>query len=108
MKVRIKYKDDAVIDRTPVIVLSNRQIFPNDAAFNTRMWKYVWKPFPYLKSIKKSINPNAIIEMFKYFNIIDNECKYIEYFVPSDVYTTDLFLCLFLFVLPHRSYGSVY
>lgn len=87
MKVRVKYHCDAVIDRTPVFVLSNLQIFPNDDAFNTRMFKYNWQSFSYLKKINKSVNPFAIIELFKKIKIIDQNCKYIEEVVPSETST---------------------
>lgn len=73
MKVRVKYKDDACVERTPVLLLANYELFPKDEAFNTRMFRYYWKPFPLLKKYKKYLNPFAIIKLFQHFHLIDEE-----------------------------------
>lgn len=77
MRVKVKYHGDAEIDRTPVIVTANNYIFPNDAAFNSRLTVYNWRQCQYLKDLNKKLNPIAIISLFKHFHIIDNECKII-------------------------------
>lgn len=81
MKVRVKYCNDAVIDRTPIIVLTNNDIFPTDATFNCRCIKYSWRPMPELKSVIKRLSPWAYIELLK-------ECKIINangtYYVQTD------------------------
>ncbi|KAH8025299.1 hypothetical protein HPB51_006036 [Rhipicephalus microplus] len=35
-----KHAADQTISRTPVIVLSNKQVFPDEDAFNHRVWRY--------------------------------------------------------------------
>lgn len=57
---KIKYQGDAVINRTPVIMLSNNDIFPKDEAFQSRMFKYNWRPAPFLKDYIKKPTPLAI------------------------------------------------
>lgn len=37
---KVKYENDAVVTRTPVIVLSNNDIFPKDAAFQSRLVRH--------------------------------------------------------------------
>lgn len=39
-KVKVKYEGDAVVDRTPIIILSNSDVFPKDQAFMSRMIKH--------------------------------------------------------------------
>lgn len=57
LAVKVKYKNDVIINRTPVIVTSNKDIFPNDAAFRSRMSTHFWKPAPFLKKLKKKPYP---------------------------------------------------
>lgn len=70
MKVKIKYMGDAVVDRTPVIVLGNRDIFPKDSTFDARMIKYKWKPFSELKYVKKKIHPMGFHKLLINYDII--------------------------------------
>lgn len=91
MKVKVKYLGDAVIDRTPIILLTNTDIFPKDEAFKSRMFRYTWQPFPDLKHVQRKVNPHAYIELLKKYNIINakGECIYNETFTPSDYDYTD-------------------
>lgn len=71
MKVRVKYSNDAVVDRTPIIVLTNNDIFPSDVTFQCRIIKYMWQSMPELKYVKKHINPWAYIELLKKYKVIN-------------------------------------
>lgn len=71
MTVRVKYQQDAVVARTPIIVLSNKQIFPNDKTFNTRMSVWHWKLSPFLKTCDKKPHPLAFPKLLRYFGIIE-------------------------------------
>lgn len=62
--VAVKYSPDQTITRTPVIVLSNNEVFPMDEAFNHRMWRYRWNACPQLKRFEKKIHPMAIVWLF--------------------------------------------
>lgn len=55
LNVKVKFQDDAIVNRTPCIVLSNNDIFPKDTAFRTRMFSYVWRPCESLKMCKKKL-----------------------------------------------------
>lgn len=68
--VKVKYAGDAIIGRTPIIILSNNDIFPKDAAFRSRMVRYVWRSCDALKNVKKKPWPIAIYHLFKKYNII--------------------------------------
>lgn len=91
MKVKVKYMSDAVIDRTPIIVLTNNDIFPKDPTFQCRMIKYNWKPFSELKHVKCKLNPHSFIELLKKYNIINDRGNFMyETFVPSDYTYSDI------------------
>lgn len=62
--VAVKYSPDQTITRTPVIVLSNNEVFPLDEAFNHRMWRYRWNACPQFKRFDKKIHPMAIVWLF--------------------------------------------
>ncbi|XP_037515558.1 uncharacterized protein LOC119391994 [Rhipicephalus sanguineus] len=65
--VAVKYSPDQTITRTPVIVLSNNEVFPNDEAFNHRMWRYKWKACPFLKRHDKKVHPMSLIHLYDNF-----------------------------------------
>nr|ALV85426.1 non-structural protein 1 [Diaphorina citri densovirus] len=71
--VRVKYQGDATVGRTPVIILSNHNIFPNDAAFVNRMFVYEWRTAPYLAQYRKKPHPMATYLLFKKYKIIKPE-----------------------------------
>lgn len=54
---KVKYQGDAVISRTPVIILSNNDVFPKDQAFRSRMFSFDWRPAPFLKDCTKKPHP---------------------------------------------------
>lgn len=67
---KIKYEGDACILRTPIIVLTNRDVIPNDDTFNSRVWKYTWKVAPFLKYLTKKPHPIAMFYVFFKNNIL--------------------------------------
>lgn len=69
LSVRVKYEADAVVLRTPIIVLSNTNPFPNDSAFGSRMIRYTWRSAPFLKSYDKKIHPLTIYNLLNIWNI---------------------------------------
>jgi hypothetical protein len=73
MKVRVKFQHDAVVDRTPIIILGNNNIFPTDETFKCRMFHYAWRPYNDLKHVQKKLDPNAWIELLKKYKIIDSD-----------------------------------
>lgn len=70
--VSVKYSTDLPVQRTPVIVLSNTDVFPHDQAFNHRMFRYRWKPCPALIKYDKKVYPLALIDLLDMF-ITDEE-----------------------------------
>lgn len=60
---------DAIVGRTPIIVLANDDPFPKNDAFGTRMIKYVWQQCSELKKLKKKPIPIAIYHLFENYNI---------------------------------------
>lgn len=70
VNAKVKYQNDAVITRTPVIVLSNNDIFPKDEAFRSRMYSYNWKPCNFLKKCSKKPNPIASYLLLKKYKIV--------------------------------------
>nr|ASM93491.1 NS1 [Lupine feces-associated densovirus] len=67
--VRQKYQGDGQLSRTPVIVLSNKEIFPRDGAWHSRILRENWKEAPFLKKIEKKPHPLAVFKLiYKYTN----------------------------------------
>lgn len=73
VNAKVKYQGDSVITRTPVIVLSNNDVFPSDRAFRSRIYQYSWKSCPMLKNYKKKPHPLSIYHLLCMYNIIQNE-----------------------------------
>lgn len=67
---KVKFQGDAVITRTPVIVLSNNDVFPKDKAFRSRMYSYRWRSCDMLRNINKKPHPLCV---YKFYS------KYIEH-----------------------------
>lgn len=61
---KVKYQGDAVICRTPVIILSNNDIFPKNEAFRSRIYQFNWKPAPFLKEYTLKPHPIAIYHLY--------------------------------------------
>lgn len=68
---KVKYENDVVVSRTPVIVLSNNDIFPKDSAFNSRIIRHMWKSAPLLKRYTKKPQPIAAYLLLEKYNIFD-------------------------------------
>lgn len=62
--VKVKYMMDHILHRTPVIILSNNDIFPKDPAFNSRIIKHKWRGAPFLRDHKLKIHPLTLIYLF--------------------------------------------
>lgn len=57
MKVAVKYQKEQFLQKTPIIVMTNKVVFPNDQAFHDRICTYTWKRAPFLKEYMFKINP---------------------------------------------------
>lgn len=67
---RIKYEGDAIVQRTPIVVLSNNDCMPSSLAFQTRMFNYKWRTCHYLKALNKKPFPMAFAYLLARWNII--------------------------------------
>lgn len=63
---------DATVSRTPVIVLSNNDIFPKEPAFRNRMYTYHWRTANLLKSIALKPHPIGFYRLLIKYNIFDD------------------------------------
>lgn len=70
---RIKYEGDACIQRTPIIVLTNRDVIPNDSTFTSRVWKHYWTAAPFLKYVQKKPHPLSIFYLMLKYNILSRK-----------------------------------
>ncbi|KAF5303636.1 hypothetical protein FQA39_LY09883 [Lamprigera yunnana] len=59
--VKVNYKSDTVISHTPIIILSNNDLFPRDEAFCSRMIYYKWRTYPMLKDYNKNFTTNILL-----------------------------------------------
>lgn len=78
INVKVKYLDDAIVNRTPVIELSNNNVFPKNEAFKSRMFFEQWRPCPELRELQKKPIPYAIYHLFLKYNIFVNYMEYIK------------------------------
>lgn len=69
---KVKYENDAVVTRTPVIVLSNNDIFPKDAAFQSRLVRHRWRTAPLLRKYKLKPHPIGVYSLMEKYNIFDS------------------------------------
>lgn len=71
LSVRVKYEADAVVLRTPIIVLSNTNPFPSDNAFNTRMIRYRWHAASFLQEYTKKLHPLTTYCLLQSYNLLE-------------------------------------
>lgn len=76
ISVPVRGKRDALVMRTPVIVLSTRDVFPHDLAFDTRLIRYEWKAFPQLESFVRQPHPMAVYKLLEKWDIFDITSEY--------------------------------
>lgn len=70
--VKVKYKSDMPIFRTPFIIMSNtEQGFMSSPFFKDRLVQYRWREAPYLKNYDKHPNPGAVFEFFKSYGLVE-------------------------------------
>lgn len=69
--LRVKHKSDAVINKTPVLLISNSLLFLcSDPAFrDVRCKIYYWNQFEDLKYSDKKPYPLVIFKILDYFEI---------------------------------------
>lgn len=69
--VSVKYKAEAPIYRTPILILTNNHIsIMSHPAFVDRVKQYKWQSAAYLKDYDKKPNPLATYELFKKYNLV--------------------------------------
>ena len=62
--------DDQQVTKIPVVVLSNRDIFPKEEAFNCRIFRQQWRPCPALRSNEKKPHPLAVPKLFRKYKCL--------------------------------------
>lgn len=68
--VKVKYAEDAIMQRTPIIVLTNNYIFPKDKAFKSRIIRYDWNTCDILKEYKKKPHPLVWPLLLSKYNVL--------------------------------------
>lgn len=68
--VKVKYRHDCAVYRTPVIVLSNTVVpFMHDSAFADRIRVFYWQTCPLLKERQSKPLPSAWIDLLEHYDI---------------------------------------
>lgn len=57
LKVQVKYQKEQNLIKTPIIVLTNKAVFPNTQAFHDRICTYNWTRCEHLKQFTKKLHP---------------------------------------------------
>lgn len=65
LSVAVKYQSNGTINRTPIIFLSNKIIFPTSAVWESRMFVEHWNPCPYLANLRKYPHPLTYYHLIK-------------------------------------------
>lgn len=66
---RMKYENDYLIPRTPVIMTGNKKVLPDGDAFGQRVLTWCWISAPWLKECKMKPNPMAIKALYNKYSI---------------------------------------
>lgn len=62
--VRVKFREDCVVHRTPIIILSNEALpLMNDPTFVNRIYVHTWRYCPLLAEYEKKCHPLAFFEL---------------------------------------------
>lgn len=73
LKAAVKYQGEQPLQKTPIIVMTNNECFPNTQAFNDRIVRYRWQRAPFLKKYTKKIHPEAWPNLiYKYVLLNEN------------------------------------
>lgn len=62
---RIKYENDYIIPRTPIIITTNIDVIPHKPAFTQRVRTYRWMAAPHLAEYTRKPNPMCIGELYR-------------------------------------------
>lgn len=74
LSVAVKYQNNATINRTPLLFLSNQQLFTkSDPIYSSRIYFEEWKTCPYLKDKKLYPHPLTYYKLLEKYNIINKE-----------------------------------
>lgn len=69
--VAVKNKGDACVFKTPVFILTNKNInIMGDPAFRDRISVYIWNHAPFLKDYNLKPNPLCTFKLFEKYNIV--------------------------------------
>lgn len=73
-KVAVKFKEDQVVMRTPIIVCSNNSIFPKNDEFHNRLISYRWHTYPFwsAEDVNKKFNPLGLGLMLCWAGKVEN------------------------------------
>lgn len=79
LKVQTKFKNDQVVNRTPIFITTNNHLsIFDDINFSDRLRVFRWRSCDFLKEYEKYPNPLCVMPLFKHYNILDNNYNYIE------------------------------
>lgn len=65
----VKYENQVVIEKTPLLITTNTDVFPTSDDFNKRMVRYRWTQLPSSDEDHKQLYPMALPELFSFYNI---------------------------------------
>nr|WPR17612.1 MAG: non-structural protein NS1 [Pseudoscorpian denso-like virus] len=67
MNIKVKYQNDATLTRTPVIILTNKNVIPKEIAFKDRVKTFHWKRAPFLKHVDAYPHPLVWVKLLDIF-----------------------------------------
>lgn len=70
LDVDVKFMKAQRVNKTPILICANRDVFPTNDQFTCRMERLRFKNCPMLVNYKKDLHPMVIYDFFKYFKLI--------------------------------------
>lgn len=65
----VKYENQVVIEKTPLLITTNTDVFPTSDDFNKRMVRFRWTQLPQSEEDHKQLYPLALPHVFELYNI---------------------------------------
>lgn len=66
----VKYENQVVIEKTPLIITTNTDVFPTTDDFNKRMVRYKWNQLPKTNEDHLQLYPMALPALFSHYDIL--------------------------------------
>lgn len=68
--IAVKYQNNVIMNKVPIIIMANRNVFPKNDEFNSRINIYNFEKVPFWQDLQKKIWPPSLYDLFRMYGII--------------------------------------